>query len=80
MGEVECEARPSDRKKVVILGGGPKPDRPGDRVRLLLLSRCYALTKAGYETIMINCKPRKRSAPIMTPPTGFTLNRSALNM
>ena len=41
---VECEADPTDRPKVVILGSGPEPDRPGDRVRLLLLftppSRC----------------------------------------
>ena len=38
-GEVECEARPSDRKKVVILGWRSKPHRSGYRVRLLLLSR-----------------------------------------
>ena len=43
-GEPECEAAPSDRKKVVILGGGPQPDRAGDRVRLLLRPR---LLRAG---------------------------------
>ena len=37
--ESECEAAPTDRKKVVILGSGPEPHRPGHRVRLLLLPR-----------------------------------------
>ena len=33
--EEECEAAPTDRKKIVVLGGGPEPHRPGHRVRLL---------------------------------------------
>jgi len=37
-GSVACEAEPSAKTKVVILGGGPQPHRPGHRVRLLLLS------------------------------------------
>ena len=47
MGEVECEARPSDRKKVVVLGGGPEPHRAGDRVRLLLLPRLLCAGRSG---------------------------------
>ena len=37
-GEAECEADPSDRRKIVILGGGPKPDRAGDRVSIIAAS------------------------------------------
>ncbi len=57
MGEVECEARPSDRKKVVILGGGPNRIGQGIEFDYCCCHACYALTKAGYETIMINCNP-----------------------
>ncbi len=57
MGEVECEARPSDRKKVVILGGGPNRIGQGIEFDYCCCHACYALTAAGYETIMINCNP-----------------------
>ncbi len=57
MGEVECEARPSDRKKVVILGGGPNRIGQGIEFDYCCVHACYALTAAGYETIMINCNP-----------------------
>jgi len=57
MGEVECEARPSDRKKVVILGGGPNRIGQGIEFDYCCCHACYALTNAGYETIMINCNP-----------------------
>ncbi|OCX66930.1 carbamoyl phosphate synthase large subunit [Thioclava sp. SK-1] len=57
MGDVECEARPSDRKKVVILGGGPNRIGQGIEFDYCCVHACYALTKAGYETIMINCNP-----------------------
>ena len=57
MGEVECEARPSDRKKVVILGGGPNRIGQGIEFDYCCCHACYALTDAGYETIMINCNP-----------------------
>ncbi len=57
MGEVECEARPTDRKKVVILGGGPNRIGQGIEFDYCCVHACYALTKAGYETIMINCNP-----------------------
>ncbi|MGJ8627707.1 MAG: carbamoyl-phosphate synthase large subunit [Sulfitobacter sp.] len=57
MDEVECEARPSDRKKVVILGGGPNRIGQGIEFDYCCCHACYALTDAGYETIMVNCNP-----------------------
>ena len=57
MGEVECEARPSDRNKVVILGGGPNRIGQGIEFDYCCCHACFALTDAGYETIMINCNP-----------------------
>jgi len=57
MGDAECEARPSDRKKVVILGGGPNRIGQGIEFDYCCCHACYALTDAGYETIMVNCNP-----------------------
>ena len=57
MGEVECEARPSDRKKVVILGGGPNRIGQGIEFDYCCCHACFALTDVGYETIMVNCNP-----------------------
>ena len=57
MGEVECEARPSDRKKVVILGGGPNRIGQGIEFDYCCCHACFALSDKGYETIMINCNP-----------------------
>ncbi|MEX0307121.1 MAG: carbamoyl-phosphate synthase large subunit [Ruegeria sp.] len=57
MDEVECEARPSDRKKVVILGGGPNRIGQGIEFDYCCCHACFALTEAGYETIMVNCNP-----------------------
>ncbi|MDQ2095652.1 carbamoyl-phosphate synthase large subunit [Rhodalgimonas zhirmunskyi] len=57
MGEAECEARPSDRKKVVILGGGPNRIGQGIEFDYCCCHACFALTDAGYETIMVNCNP-----------------------
>ena len=57
MDEVECEARPSDRKKVVILGGGPNRIGQGIEFDYCCCHACFALTDQGYETIMINCNP-----------------------
>jgi len=55
--EVECEARPSDRKKVVILGGGPNRIGQGIEFDYCCCHACFALTDAGFETIMVNCNP-----------------------
>ncbi|MCB1365685.1 MAG: carbamoyl-phosphate synthase large subunit [Rhodobacteraceae bacterium] len=57
MGEVECESRPSGRKKVVILGGGPNRIGQGIEFDYCCCHACFALTGAGYETIMVNCNP-----------------------
>ncbi|MBT9384932.1 carbamoyl-phosphate synthase large subunit [Pseudooceanicola sp. CBS1P-1] len=57
MGEVEDEARPSDKKKVVILGGGPNRIGQGIEFDYCCCHACFSLTDAGYETIMVNCNP-----------------------
>ena len=57
MGTVECEARPTDRKKLVILGGGPNRIGQGIEFDYCCCHACYSLTEQGYETIMINCNP-----------------------
>jgi carbamoyl-phosphate synthase large subunit len=57
MGDVECESRPSAAKKVVILGGGPNRIGQGIEFDYCCCHACYALTAAGFETIMINCNP-----------------------
>ncbi len=57
MGDVECEARPSDADKVVILGGGPNRIGQGIEFDYCCCHACYALTEAGFETVMINCNP-----------------------
>ncbi|MGX9356124.1 carbamoyl-phosphate synthase large subunit [Roseobacteraceae bacterium S113] len=57
LGEAECEARPSDKKKVVILGGGPNRIGQGIEFDYCCCHACFALTEAGYETIMVNCNP-----------------------
>ncbi|MDG2452440.1 MAG: carbamoyl-phosphate synthase large subunit [Paracoccaceae bacterium] len=57
MGTVECEARASEAKKVVILGGGPNRIGQGIEFDYCCCHACFALTEAGYETIMVNCNP-----------------------
>jgi carbamoyl-phosphate synthase large subunit len=57
MGDAECEARPSNAKKVVILGGGPNRIGQGIEFDYCCCHACYALTAQGYETIMVNCNP-----------------------
>ena len=57
MGDAECEARPSDAKKVVILGGGPNRIGQGIEFDYCCCHACFALSDQGYETIMVNCNP-----------------------
>jgi carbamoyl-phosphate synthase large subunit len=52
-----CEADPSDRKKVVILGGGPNRIGQGIEFDYCCVHAVMALREAGFETIMINCNP-----------------------
>ncbi|EAT07038.1 carbamoyl-phosphate synthase large subunit [Sphingobium sp. 10 DY56-G10] len=56
-GEAENEAQPSDRQKVVILGGGPNRIGQGIEFDYCCVHACFALAEAGYETIMVNCNP-----------------------
>ncbi|MEM8871613.1 MAG: carbamoyl-phosphate synthase large subunit [Pseudomonadota bacterium] len=56
-GQVECEARPTTAQKVVILGGGPNRIGQGIEFDYCCCHACYALSAAGYETIMVNCNP-----------------------
>ncbi|HEX8263424.1 MAG TPA: carbamoyl-phosphate synthase large subunit [Allosphingosinicella sp.] len=56
-GEPEDESQPSDRRKVVILGGGPNRIGQGIEFDYCCVHAAYALAEAGFETIMINCNP-----------------------
>ena len=53
----ECEARPSDRKKVIILGGGPNRIGQGIEFDYCCVHAAMALREEGVETIMVNCNP-----------------------
>lgn len=53
----ECEANPSNKKKVVILGGGPNRIGQGIEFDYCCVHAAYSLSESGYETIMINCNP-----------------------
>ena len=56
-GEPEDESVPSDRKKVVILGGGPNRIGQGIEFDYCCVHAAYALKEAGLETVMVNCNP-----------------------
>ncbi|MXP43708.1 carbamoyl-phosphate synthase large subunit [Allopontixanthobacter sediminis] len=56
-GEAENEANPTDRRKIVILGGGPNRIGQGIEFDYCCCHACFALEEAGFETIMINCNP-----------------------
>jgi len=56
-GEPEDEAAPSDRRKVVILGGGPNRIGQGIEFDYCCCHACFALSEAGFETVMVNCNP-----------------------
>jgi carbamoyl-phosphate synthase large subunit len=53
----ECESRPSDRRKVIILGGGPNRIGQGIEFDYCCVHASFGLREAGLETIMINCNP-----------------------
>ena len=56
-GALADESAPSDKKKVIILGGGPNRIGQGIEFDYCCCHACFALHDAGYETIMINCNP-----------------------
>ena len=56
-GEPENESAPTDRRKIVILGGGPNRIGQGIEFDYCCCHACFALDEAGYETIMVNCNP-----------------------
>jgi carbamoyl-phosphate synthase large subunit len=55
--DAEDEARPSDRQKIIILGGGPNRIGQGIEFDYCCCHACFALHDAGYESIMVNCNP-----------------------
>ncbi len=56
-GAPVCEADPTDRRKVIILGGGPNRIGQGIEFDYCCVHAAYALREAGFETIMVNCNP-----------------------
>ncbi|HLU07553.1 MAG TPA: carbamoyl-phosphate synthase large subunit [Woeseiaceae bacterium] len=62
----ECEAEPTDRPKIVILGGGPNRIGQGIEFDYCCVHASFALKKAGYETIMVNCNPETVSTDFDT--------------
>ena len=55
--EEECESQPSDRRKIMVLGGGPNRIGQGIEFDYCCVHASLALREAGYETIMVNCNP-----------------------
>jgi carbamoyl-phosphate synthase large subunit len=55
--EQECEAEPTDRKKIMVLGGGPNRIGQGIEFDYCCVHAALALRDDGYETIMVNCNP-----------------------
>ena len=55
--EDECEAAPTDRKKIIVLGGGPNRIGQGIEFDYCCVHAALALSEDGFETIMINCNP-----------------------
>ena len=55
--KADCEANPTDRKKVIILGGGPNRIGQGIEFDYCCVHAAFALKEDGYETIMVNCNP-----------------------
>ncbi len=55
--EEECESQPTDRKKIIVLGGGPNRIGQGIEFDYCCVHAAFALRDDGYETIMVNCNP-----------------------
>ena len=55
--DAECEAQPTDRRKIIVLGGGPNRIGQGIEFDYCCVHAALALSEDGYETIMVNCNP-----------------------
>ncbi|MFZ6775246.1 carbamoyl-phosphate synthase large subunit [Undibacterium sp. Ji83W] len=55
--EEECESNPTDKKKIMVLGGGPNRIGQGIEFDYCCVHAAFALREDGYETIMVNCNP-----------------------
>jgi carbamoyl-phosphate synthase large subunit len=64
--EQECEAEPSDREKIVVLGGGPNRIGQGIEFDYCCVHAALAMREEGFETIMINCNPETVSTDFDT--------------
>ncbi|WP_101776390.1 carbamoyl-phosphate synthase large subunit [Pasteurella oralis] len=64
--EEECESRPSDKKKIMILGGGPNRIGQGIEFDYCCVHASLALRESGFETIMVNCNPETVSTDFDT--------------
>ncbi|MEI8570821.1 carbamoyl-phosphate synthase large subunit [Methylomonas sp. LW13] len=64
--EQECEANPSDKEKIIILGGGPNRIGQGIEFDYCCVHAALALREDGYETIMVNCNPETVSTDFDT--------------
>ncbi len=64
--EEECEAAPTDRKKIIVLGGGPNRIGQGIEFDYCCVHAAMAMREDGYETIMINCNPETVSTDFDT--------------
>ncbi|HVP85284.1 MAG TPA: carbamoyl-phosphate synthase large subunit [Rhizomicrobium sp.] len=56
-GEVECESKPTNKKKIIILGGGPNRIGQGIEFDYCCCHAAFSLSAQGFETIMVNCNP-----------------------
>ena len=64
--EEECESQPTDRQKIIVLGGGPNRIGQGIEFDYCCVHAAMALREQGYETIMINCNPETVSTDFDT--------------
>ncbi|MGZ6021007.1 MAG: carbamoyl-phosphate synthase large subunit [Rhizomicrobium sp.] len=56
-GKAECESKPTDKKKIIILGGGPNRIGQGIEFDYCCCHAAFSLSAQGFETIMVNCNP-----------------------
>ena len=73
---MEDEARPTDKPKILILGGGPNRIGQGIEFDYCCCQAAFALQRLGYETVIAELQSRGRSPPTTTRPRACILNRS----